>query len=72
MRSIYILLMTTAAFLSTLIIGLIIVTLYKGDFNLLLPGLGLILSGRFIILLLTIVDAVIITLALFFRSMSRK
>ena len=72
MRSIFILLTAIAAFLSTLIFGLIIVSVYKGDFNLLLPGLGLILSGRFIILLLIIVDAVIITLALFFRSMSRK
>ena len=72
MRFLFILLSAIAAFLSTLLIGLIAAIIFKGEFNILLPGFGLVISGYGVILLLAIVDFAVIALALFFRSMSRR
>lgn len=73
MRSISILPALIAAFLSALIIGLIVVTLLGGgNLNIIFPGLGLIISMWFMIALPAIVDVIIIAFALFFKSMSGK
>jgi hypothetical protein len=72
MRIIFIFLTIIAAFLTILVIGLTIVSIAVGGGSVLFPGLGLVVSLPFIIVLLAIVDALIIFLALLFRRMSRQ
>jgi hypothetical protein len=70
MRFIYIFLSLIAALLTLLVIGLTLLVLIYGRFNLLLPGLGLVIDGWSVIVSLAIVDAVIISLALIAKKLS--
>ncbi|CAN5694695.1 hypothetical protein BH24ACI1_BH24ACI1_11490 [soil metagenome] len=73
MRIIFILLTIMAALLTILIIGLTIILVANGGgVSIVLPGLGLIVSLSFILVLLAAIDALIIFLALLFRRMSKQ
>ncbi len=73
MRIIFISLTAIAALLTILIIGLTIILIANGGgVSIVLPGLGLIVSLSFIIVLLAAIDALIIFLALLFRRMSKQ
>ena len=73
MRIIFILLTIMAALLTILIIGLTIFLVANGGgVSIVLPGLGLIVSLSFILVLLAAIDALIIFLALLFRRMSKQ
>ncbi len=73
MRIIFILLTIIAAFLTILVVGLTIVLIANGGgVSIVLPGLGLIISLSFVIVLLTLMDAVIIFLALLFKRMNEQ
>jgi len=73
MRIIYILLTIKAAFLTILVIGLTIILIANGGgVNLLIPGLGLVISLSFVIVVLAVIDVVIILLALLSRRISRQ
>ena len=73
MRFVFTFLVIIAALLSILIIGLTIFSIMSGGgVNFLFPGLGLVISLWFIVLLLAVIDFVIILLAFLARSMSRK
>jgi hypothetical protein len=62
-----------AALLTILIIGLTIILVANGGgVSIVLPGLGLIVSLSFILVLLAAIDALIIFLALLFRRMSKQ
>jgi hypothetical protein len=62
-----------AALLTILIIGLTIFLVANGGgVSIVLPGLGLIVSLSFILVLLAAIDALIIFLALLFRRMSKQ
>lgn len=73
MRIIFILLTIIAALLTILVIGLTIILIANGGgISIVLPGLGLIVSLSFILVLLAAIDALIIFLALLFRRMSKQ
>ena len=72
MRVIFILLTVIATLLSILIIALIVLSIESGGGNVLLPGLGLVISLPFIIFLFLIADAAIIGLAFLIRRLSLK
>jgi hypothetical protein len=72
MRFLFILFSIIAACLTLLTLGLIVLSIISGGGNVLFPGLGLVISLPFIIVLLAIADALIILLAFLFRSAGRK
>jgi hypothetical protein len=72
MRSIFILLSIFAALLTILIVGLTIVSIAVGGGSVLFPGLGLVVSLPFLIVLLAVFDAAIIFLAMLFGRISRQ
>lgn len=72
MRFLFILFTIIAACLTLLTLGLIVLSITSGGGNVLFPGLGLVISLPFIIALLAIADALIIFLALLFRSSGKK
>ncbi|MGC2235417.1 MAG: hypothetical protein WA584_04620 [Pyrinomonadaceae bacterium] len=72
MRFLFILFTIIAACLALLTLGLIVLSIISGGGNILFPGLGLVISIPFIIILLAIVDALIILLALLLRSSYKK
>lgn len=72
MRFIFVLLAIAAALLTVLIVGLTIVSILSGGGSVLFPGLGLVVSLPFLILLLALFDALLIILALLIKRMSEK
>ncbi len=72
MRFIFILLAIVAALLTILIVGLTIFSILSGGGSVLFPGLGLVVSLPFLILLLVFADTIIIILALLVRRLSEK
>jgi hypothetical protein len=70
MRFISIFLSIIAVFLALLVAGLIVYALAGGEFNVLLPGLGLILNIWAVIIALAAVAAVFIFLASIFKWLS--
>ncbi|MET0753460.1 MAG: hypothetical protein ABWZ66_08810 [Pyrinomonadaceae bacterium] len=72
MRFLFILFTIIAICLTLLTFGLIVLAIISGGGNVFFPGLGLVVSLPFIVVLLAIADALIILLALLFRSLSKK
>ena len=72
MRFIFILLAIVAALMTILIVGLTILSILSGGGSVLFPGLGLVVSLPFLILLLVFADIIIIILALLVRRLSEK
>lgn len=72
MRIIFNLLVVLASLLSIFILAAVVFAFIYGGFNILLPGLGLVITFPAIIVPLLIIDAVIIALAFLIRRMSLK
>jgi hypothetical protein len=72
MRVIFNLLVVLASLLSLFILAALLLALIYGEFNILLPGLGLIINFPAIIIPLLIIDALIIALAFLIRRLSLK
>lgn len=64
MRFVFILLAVVAVLLTVLIVALTILSILSGGGNVLFPGLGLVVSLPFLILVLAAVDVAIIILTL--------
>jgi hypothetical protein len=72
MRIISNLLIVFASLLSLLILAIVLMAIIDGGFNILLPGLGLVISFWGIVIPLLIIDAFLIGLAFLFRRLSLK
>jgi hypothetical protein len=72
MRIISILLGVIAVLLTFTVVGLTIFSIAIGGGNVLFPGLGLVVSLPFLIVLLTIIDVLIISFALILRKISKQ
>lgn len=72
MRVIFNLLVVFASLLSLLILAIVVMRLIDGEFSVLLPGLGLIISFAGIVLPLLIIDALLIASAFLIRRFGLK
>ena len=72
MRVIFYLLVIFASLLSLFILAAVVVALVYGSFNVLLPGLGLIINFPAVIIPLLVIDALLIALAFLIWRLSLK
>lgn len=72
MRTIFNLLVVFAALLSLFLLAIVVMGIIYGEFNILLPGLGLVINFWGIVLPLLIIDALIIAAAFLIRRFGLK
>lgn len=72
MRTIFNLLVIFAFLLSIFIVTIFVLSIIHGGFNILLPGLGLVITFQGIVTALLIIDAAIIVLAFLIRRFGLK
>jgi hypothetical protein len=72
MRVIFNLLVALASLLSLFILALVVTAIIYGEFNILLPGLGLVINFWGILILLLIIDVFLIATAFLIRRLNLK